>query len=68
MKQPNETKRRPGRPPKDPGGKVYPVVVYLTLDYSAVALRLGGGSITQGVRLALRPVVEQMKAEQEAHA
>jgi hypothetical protein len=63
--QPNETKRGPGRPPKDPSGKVYQEVIYLSPDYKAAAKWLGNGSITEGVRLALRPVVEQMKAEGE---
>jgi hypothetical protein len=41
--------------------------IKLSLQEKAAAKWLGG-SVAEGVRLALRPVVEQMKAEGEAHA
>jgi hypothetical protein len=62
--QPNETKRGPGRPPIFPEGTMINCHIELSKEEKAAAKWLGG-SVAEGVRLALRPVVEQMKAEGE---
>jgi len=63
MKQANETKRRPGRPPIFPSGTMKNCHILLSQEHVAAAERLGNGNMAEGVRLALEPHVEQ--AEQE---
>ena len=65
--QPNETKRRPGRPRVFAPGTMIHHHIELSPEHTEAAYRLGGGTFVEGVRLALEPHVEQMKAEGVNH-
>jgi len=66
MRQPTETPRRKvGRPRIFAKGAMINHHIQLSQEHTAAAEWLGGGTFVEGVRLALRPIVEQMKAEQE---
>jgi hypothetical protein len=64
--QANDTERRkPGRPRIFAKGAMINHHIQLSQEHTAAAEWLGGGTFVEGVRLALRPIVEQMKAEGE---
>jgi post-segregation antitoxin (ccd killing protein) len=58
-KTPSEPRRDPGRPPEMKGGKR--VNVYLDADSLDRAAQLGGGNVSEGVRLALARAVPSPK-------
>lgn len=55
MKPPTKPKASPGRPPSLSGGKR--VNVYLDAASLKAADKLGGGNVSEGIRIALKPML-----------
>lgn len=60
---PRPTKRRVGRPATGRNGR--DVKIYLDSDSISIAARIGEGSVSAGVRLALKSYVDQCDAQEE---
>ena len=53
--KPTKPKTKPGRPPSLSGGKR--VNVYLDAASLKAADKLGGGNVSEGIRMALKPLL-----------